>query len=261
VVAAAPDVLTSGALTWHLIERSSTQRASHPEHDALRSWPTIEASGVRSVTGVVLANELLDNLPFEVLEHHDGAWTAARVGRRDAEGRFALRPGDTRDVIDVPTALDGVGSLPDGATLPWQPRAREWLAKALAVIERGRVVVFDYGATSAQLGHRDGGWLRTHRGHEAGADWRVAPGTCDITSDVAFDQLQLVHRADNDRSQAEWLGAHGIEALVAEGRRLWAASAGVGDLAALRARSRVRESEALLDPDGMGGFRVLEWCR
>ena len=33
----------------------------------------------------------------------------------------------------------------------------------------------------------------------------------------------------------------------------------VGDLAALRARSRIRESEALLDPDGMGAFRVLEW--
>jgi hypothetical protein len=35
----------------------------------------------------------------------------------------------------------------------------------------------------------------------------------------------------------------------------------VGDLAALRARSRVREAEALLDPDGLGAFRVVEWVR
>jgi hypothetical protein len=52
---------------------------------------------------------------------------------------------------------------------------------------------------------------------------------------------------------------HGIDALVDEGRRIWEASAGIGDLPALRARSRVREAEALCDPAGMGGFRVLEW--
>ena len=32
-----------------------------------------------------------------------------------------------------------------------------------------------------------------------------------------------------------------------------------GDLAALRARSRASESDALCDPTGLGAFRVLEW--
>jgi len=27
----------------------------------------------------------------------------------------------------------------------------------------------------------------------------------------------------------------------------------------MKARSRVREAEALLDPNGLGGFTVLEW--
>jgi len=33
----------------------------------------------------------------------------------------------------------------------------------------------------------------------------------------------------------------------------------VGDLEALKHRSRVTEVEALTDPAGLGAFRVLEW--
>ena len=64
-----------------------------------------------------------------------------------------------------------------------------------------------------------------------------------------------------DRSQVDWLRAWGIDELVAEGRAEWSERARVGDLAAMQARSRVSESEALLDPAGLGGFRVLEWGR
>ena len=60
-------------------------------------------------------------------------------------------------------------------------------------------------------------------------------------------------------SQADWLRAHGIDDLVADARRTWTARAHIGDLAALKARSRVTEAEALLDPTGLGAFRVLEW--
>ena len=60
-------------------------------------------------------------------------------------------------------------------------------------------------------------------------------------------------------TQTDFLTTHGIAGLVDEGRRLWKERAHLGDLAALRARSRVTESEALLDPSGLGGFTVLEW--
>ena len=51
----------------------------------------------------------------------------------------------------------------------------------------------------------------------------------------------------------------GIAELVEEGRRLWQERAHLGDLTAIRARSRVTEADALCDPDGLGAFRVLEW--
>ena len=63
----------------------------------------------------------------------------------------------------------------------------------------------------------------------------------------------------SERSQAEWLRAHGIEELVDAALAGWRERAHVGDLDALRHRSRVGEADALLDPDGLGDFRVLEW--
>ena len=83
------------------------------------------------------------------------------------------------------------------------------------------------------------------------------PGSQDITYDVPFDQLPGGVRS----TQAAWLRRWGIDELVDEGRRIWTERAAVADLAALRARSRVREAEALLDSAGLGGFVVAEWER
>jgi hypothetical protein len=46
---------------------------------------------------------------------------------------------------------------------------------------------------------------------------------------------------------------------VEEGRRISAERAHLGDLTALKARSRMREGDALTDPAGLGGFTVAEW--
>ena len=53
--------------------------------------------------------------------------------------------------------------------------------------------------------------------------------------------------------------ARKLDELVAAGWRLWEERAHLGDLEAIRARSRVTEAKALLDPTGLGGFTVLEW--
>ena len=46
-----------------------------------------------------------------------------------------------------------------------------------------------------------------------------------------------------------------------EGRAVWRERAAIGDLAALEARSRVHEAEALCDPAGLGAFTVAVWSR
>ena len=69
-------------------------------------------------------------------------------------------------------------------------------------------------------------------------------GAQDVTCEVCVDQLAEVAAPASDRSQADWLRAHGLDELVAEGRAIWQERAAIGDLAAVRARSRVNEGGA-----------------
>jgi hypothetical protein len=94
--------------------------------------------------------------------------------------------------------------------------------------------------------------LRTYRGHERGGAPLDALGTQDITCEVPLDQLPGL-KAER---QVDWLRAHGIDDLVDEGRRRWHERTET-DLAAIRARSRIHEADALLDPAGLGAFWAL----
>ena len=264
LLAAEPGCMAAGALRLVLVEVSPAQRALHPEHPLVASAARVsDALPQGASAGVIVANELLDNLPFDVVRRTAGGWEELRVSVEDgASGRFSL--------VAMPAPLELVAGLPDVATgtrVPVQRAARSWVAEAHRVLGRGRIVAFDYGALIDVLAERAGrsddpaaglGWLRTHRDHDDGSWWLSDPGSCDITADVALDQVQADHRADVC-TQAEFLRGYGIEDLVAEGRAAWTERAGVGDLDALRSRSRTREAEALLDPAGMGAFSVLVW--
>ena len=264
VLAAEPRCMAAGALRLVLVELSPAQRALHPDHPLVTSVAQVsEAIPQGAPAGVVVANELLDNMPFDVVRRSAGGWEELRVGVDDAaRGRFSLVA-----VSASPELVSGVPEVAAGARVPVERAARGWVAEAHRVIGKGRIVAFDYGAATTVLAERAGrfddlegglGWLRTHRDHDDGSWWLADPGSCDITVDVALDEVQTDHRAEVC-TQADFLHTHGIDELVAEGRASWSEQASVGDLAALRARSRTREAEALLDPAGMGAFNVLVW--
>ena len=199
---------------------------------------------------MVLANELLDNLPFGLLERTTTGWSEVRVG---------VESGDLVEAI-VPSAAAPAVVADVGYRIPVQRAAAAWLRDALDLAgPGGRVVALDYASTTAEMAQRPWTeWVRTYRQHERGGPPLEALGTQDITCEVAVDQLGVAPALD--RSQVDWLRAHGIDELVEEGRRIWKERAAIGDLAAVRARSRVTEAEALLDESGLGAFRVLEWA-
>ena len=207
--------------------------------------------------GVVLANELLDNLPFDLVERSATGWEEVRVGVRGD------RLVEVLVVAEGGLAREADALAPDaavGARIPVQRGTREWLSRALGLLVAGRVVVVDYADDTASLAARPWQeWLRTYRSHGRAGHPLEAPGTADITCEVAVDQLAVVRSPDLDRPQAEWLDSHGIDLLVEHAKERWRAGAHVGDLAALAARSRVGEADALCDPAGLGAFRVLEW--
>jgi SAM-dependent MidA family methyltransferase len=254
IVAAAPEVLTSGVLRWTQVEVSAAQRAQHLAHPNLASYaPDDLVVGGEGQVDLVFANELLDNLPFDIASFDGTSWHELRVGLSGDGAAYSLEGGDPLDAVTVARhhlPLD----LPAGTRLPLLREAQRWVRAAR--VRAARVVIADYGTDSRTLAARDGGWLRTHVAHETSADWLTAPGSCDITTDLAIEQ---VLDDGSVLSQSAWLRGYGIDELVDEGRAIWEASAGIGDLAALKGRSRIREAEALLDPLGMGGFVVLEW--
>jgi len=210
--------------------------------------------------GVVLANELLDNLPFRLLQRSDQndlalpGWDEVRVGEGLAEVLVPAAP---------ELAAEADRWAPDtaeGSRIPLQHLAGDWLRSALACLHRGRVAVIDYADTTPGLARRPWlEWVRTYRSHGRGGYPLADLGDQDVTCEVAVDQLAGVRRPVSDCSQAEFLAAYGLEELVDEGRRTWHERAAIGDLAALAARSRVTEAAALTDPAGLGAFRVLEW--
>jgi len=248
VHAAAP--ACQAQLKYVAVERSATLRA---EHDGLRVQ-SLAALPPDAFEGVILANELLDNLAFRVLERGPQGWLEVHVDLGTGTERLVEADSEAAAVADRL-----VVDAPIGSRIPLQEHASRWLREALNLLRRGRLVAFDYAVdTTSELAHRPvAEWLRTYRDQQRGLDPTEARGLQDITAEVALDQLQPA--ATVLRLQADFLADHGIETLVAEGRAIWAERAHIGDLAALRARSRIRESEALTDPSGLGGFRVLEW--
>lgn len=239
--------LCATAMRYRAVEISAAQRLHHP--DGIGS---IEAMPDGPIEGVIIANELLDNLPFRLAVFDDG-WREAFVDR-DAGGRYVEALSVAID--PVPEMILDRAAL--GARVPLIDRAAAWVEDARSRLRSGSVVTIDYGvARTAELAARPWrDWLRTYRDNDRGAHYLADPGSQDITTDVPFDQLP---EPDVVRTQAQFLQRWGIEELVAEGKRVWAEQAARPGLEAMRMRSRVSESEALLDPGGLGGFLVAEW--
>ena len=211
-----------------------------------------------SVDGVVIANELLDNLPFDVVERTDDGWLEIRVGVTDT-GEFHEVP--VRAAEELVAWLDGLDP-PVGTRVPVQRAIEEWIDDRASRLRRGVVLIVDYAVELDDLVARADEWLRTYRGHERGGDPLDEPGTQDITTDVLLPTLRRdAQRAGftiaHESSQADWLRDLGIDELVAEGRARWEAGAARGDLEALAGRSRVTEAAALTDPAGLGAHTVL----
>ena len=212
------------------------------------------------VTGVVVAIELLDNLPCRLLERTADGWDEVYVSG-DLSGAGA--PAETLRPLppgEQATAAALAPDAPVGGRIPLVPAAVEWVGRALHLLRQGCLVAIDYTDTSTSLAARTPQeWVRTYRAGVRGHEPLHRPGSADITVEVPLDQILAVHPTAGVCNQARFLRSLGIDDLVAEGRARWHERAAVGDLEALKARSRVHEAEALCDPAGLGAFTVAVW--
>ncbi len=243
------DLECRAALSYIAVETSLAQRNLHPTEVISQNQMPSE-----SFVGMIIANELLDNLPFRLFVF-DNQWQEAFVVERDGKFLEVLQA-----VEDAPAWLPQ--NPPHGTRLPVQQQAQRWLATSLHLIEHGSLIIFDYCMTSeiaSPKPWRD--WLRTYRDHKLGGHYLSQPGEQDITSHVMIDQLAMITEPTRISRQADWLIEHGLNTLVDEGRRYWQVHAAKPDLQAIKMRSRVTESESLCALDGLGNLKVLEWFK
>lgn len=220
------------------------------------SLPDLPAGPIR---GIVLANELLDNLPFDVFQRQGDGWVEIRVGERDGRLVELAAPAQPRDIETLKKLVD---DCPEGAVVPLQRAAQSYLRDALARVEDGRVVFIDYADTTKSMANQlDRRWLRTYSAQRRAFNPLVKPGETDITVDVAIDQLRLVSEPTTVRTQSDFLREHGLDQLVARAEEAWAEGAKKGDLESMKAKSRINEAITLTDPNGLGVFTVMEWVR
>ncbi len=244
ILAAQPECL--GAMHYVAVEISASQRALHPH--GVESRETMPDG---PITGVVLANELLDNLPFRLFVF-DGSWMEAFVSQASG-GQFVevLR---TPDV--VPSCLPQTAPL--GSRAPIQDAADSWVSDSLAKINNGRLLLFDYCSIStAEIAlnpWRE--WLRTYRDQGRGTHYLSDPGSQDITTQVMLDQLPSGFSAV---TQADFLQKWGIDDLVREGTDYWESMKNAPDVAAMKMRSRITEEISITDILSLGNFQSLLW--
>ena len=220
----------------------------------------------RAFDGVIIANELVDNLPFGIA-HFDGErWHEVRIGATDVGCIEVLVPLDHDLGESMSAGLAGIPALTD-SRVPIDRGATQWVAEAAKCLRRGSLLLVDYFVPIAQIIQRSPHWLRTYADHQSfGADALVDLAGRDITTDVPVEWIEVAARRANLHleplvTQAEWLRGLGLDSMVASARERWHDRAHIGDLEAIKARSIVHEADVLTDPDGLGSFLVARMLR
>jgi SAM-dependent MidA family methyltransferase len=211
------------------------------------------------LSGVVLANEVADALPFGCFAIR-AAGPVARGVALDAAGRLAWAeaPADAGLCAELARVEADIGAaLPEGYVSELCPAAGAWIRTIAATLGQGAALLIDYGVGRREYYHaaRSGGTLRCHYRHRAHSDPFLHPGMQDITAWVDFTRLAEA-AVDSGLevagycTQAAFLLGNDIEADIAAG-------------ADARTRARIGgEARQLLLPGEMGEtFKVMALTR
>ena len=172
--------------------------------------------------GVMLANEVADAIPVHALVWTHSAITERGVCANEGELAWCERPAQG-EVLAAARAID-VAIPPSGRyESEIGLAARAWVRTLAASLERGALVVIDYGFPEREYYHpqRSMGTLMCHYRHRAHGDPFYLPGLQDITAHVNISALARAAGKSGLEvlgyaSQAQFLVNCGIAELLAE---------------------------------------------
>jgi SAM-dependent MidA family methyltransferase len=265
VRAAAGSGAFASSLRYLMVETSPALRARQKQRLGGRtpipvSWVSEqELDERRGFAGVMFANEVLDAFPVHrVVGTPDGS-REIHVAARDGRLEEVLLPlsGDA-----LARFMDESGIVPvDGQEVDLNLAAPCWMDWAVGLLQRGYLIVVDYGYEAVDLyrPERGRGTLLAYHRHRINEDFLARPGEQDLTAHIDFSAL---------RRAAEWSGGRFV-GLTTQSRFLLALGAldflqdgaDGGATETVAPAQRVADREALKElvlPERMGDrFRVL----
>ncbi|GAA2606791.1 SAM-dependent methyltransferase [Streptomyces axinellae] len=200
-----------------------------------------------ALTGLLFANEWLDNVPVDVAENDPEG--VPRLVLVEETGEERLGPevaGEDAEWLARWWPLAGAG--PGARAEIGHPRDAAWVAAA-GTLAAGAAVAVDYGHTRAA--RPPFGTLTGFRDGQESAP--VPDGGCDLTSHVALDAVASA--APGEPALLTQRAA--LRALGLEGRRPALSLASEDPAAYVRALGAAGEAAELLDPAGLGAFTWL----
>ncbi|HEX7997877.1 MAG TPA: SAM-dependent methyltransferase [Pyrinomonadaceae bacterium] len=206
---------------------------------------------------IVFANELLDAFPVHRVTMREGQLMELFVGCDEA-GEFVW----IEDAPSTPRLAEYLHTLrielAEGQTAEVNLEAVDWFSKVAGLLQRGFLIVVDYGAEAFELydsSVRPAGTLRAFQRHRLSNDALCSPCEQDLTTTIDWTSVKnagmqaglrtiLLERQDKFLLQA---------GLLEQLERLTAKARSEADIAALRASAR-----DMILPDGMSAsFQVL----
>lgn len=137
--------------------------------------------------GLIIANEVLDAIPFHVL-----CWKENGIAERGValgEGKFVWQdlPLKEGELLDAARAID----VPPGYVSEIHLEARALVKRLAGILNAGGLLFLDYGFGSREYYHpqRSQGTLMCHYRHHAHDDPFFLPGLQDITAHVDFTSV------------------------------------------------------------------------
>lgn len=200
--------------------------------------------------GIAFGNELLDALPFHVIEWQRGSWNECHVGWADGGFHWVPAIPLSPEVTDATKSL--TGPFPEGYRTEVRTGFPALLSSLAAVLGKGLLLWPDYGFARADYytPSRTTGTLRTFSKHQAGENPLDGPGERDITAHVDFTHV------------AEEALALGMVPACFSDQGSWLTRLAAPWLQAMESRpdpSAIRQFQTLIHPSHLGArFQVLE---
>lgn len=241
--------------SWSL--RHAQQRElAHAGHERRARW--VDGPSAAEPAHFIFANELLDALPVHLVQVRNGRLEELFVA---LEGdRFVLVAGEPSTAA-LAGYFERLGRLPgEGCRAEVNLAAVEWMERAARGLDRGLLLVLDYGYPADRLyvPERRHGTLLCYYRHTLNSDPLVRVGEQDITAHVDFTSVRAAGERAGLRtlglvSQHRLLRNLGWDALAAAIRRV--------RLAPSEQEANLRALEALVDPGGLGRILALFQAR